>query len=138
MARATRNNAPTGAETDAPAVDAPAETDAPTDAPAVEAPLGALATTETIAKAARVFRTIKTGDADASAPDAVDPSTTYAVQREVRADGSDGPLMLAVIRRRKTGKAGEIAENATRVALADVEGARAALLSVGVRVFAAE
>lgn len=115
------------------------DTDAPdTGAPETPAPLGALSRTETVAKAARVFRTIKLADGkSASALDPDDPGRVYAIQREVRADGTEGPLMLAVVVSRKQ-RGGEVTENASRVSLADIEGARSALLSEGVRVFAAE
>lgn len=99
---------------------------------------GALAQTETVDKAQRVFDTIALeGGGKAEAPDADDPTRTYAVQRERRADGTHGPLMLAVVVRRKA-RGGEVTENATRVALSDLEAARAGLLGAGIRLFAAE
>lgn len=94
--------------------------------------LAAVAVTEEIEKAQRVYADVHVDGKPARISDPDDPSRFYALQRETRADGSTGTLQLACGTRRKTG------ESVQRFELAEIERARALMLAGGLRLFAAE
>lgn len=134
---------------DAPAVDAPEQPQPDQDAPEQDAPeqpqdaavsLAEQAATEEVVKAQRVFQTITVPgtDALASVPDPADPARTFALQREQRADGSEGPIMLAVVVSRTVKGAARPQQSVGRYPLAEMEAARSAMLAQGIRLFRAE
>lgn len=83
--------------------------------------LGTQAVTETVAKSARVYE-----DAPNVARVPLEDGRVGAIQRELRADGTHGPLVVAIIR-----KSPEGVESATRSSLADVQRVSDALGAAG-------
>lgn len=105
--------------------DTGASQDTGADAPD-EVDLLALAQSEEIGKSARVY----VGAFDAIDPAPMSDGRLAEVQRELRADGSRGPLMLAVIRKpRVKGQDPSV----QRYPVADYADARDALAKVGIR-----
>jgi hypothetical protein len=122
---ASRNASPTPA----PIADAITLPPVVSDAPALN--IGAIASAEEIAKASRVF--VRAFPDAFTRPLASDGSGRLIdVEREQRADGTRGPLMVAIIRVTKDRITGKNVENAQRTLVDDLTVIRDTLASVGV------